>query len=71
MIIMIKKFKESKWYSRKFLLTLFTLILIVVNEVIGLGIDPDLYWQIVGAVSAYILGESFVDGKREEDQNKK
>lgn len=63
---LLENFQASKWSSRKFLATVFTLILITLNEVIGLNIDPAIYWQIVGAVSVYVLGESIVDAKREE-----
>jgi hypothetical protein len=61
-----EKFAESKWSSRKFLVAVFALLLIVLNEVLGIGVDPELYWQLVGVASAYILGESIVDAKHKE-----
>lgn len=49
--------------SRKFLMAFFTALLIICNEGLDLGIDPDSYTWIVGVVSAWILGESYVDGR--------
>lgn len=49
--------------SRKFLMAFFTALLIILNEGLGLGVDPDAYAWIVGVVVAYIAGESIVDYK--------
>lgn len=49
--------------SRKFLAALFTAVLILCNEGIGLGIDPEAYKWITGVVTAFILGESYIDGR--------
>ncbi len=49
--------------SRKFLSALFNAILIIVNEGLGAPIDREAYTWITGVIMAYILGESFVDGK--------
>lgn len=49
--------------SRKFLLALAAALLIVLNEGLGLGVDPDAYGWIVSVVVAWILGESYIDGK--------
>ena len=49
--------------SRKFLMALATALLMVLNEGLDLGIPPDVYGWIVGVVIAWILGESYVDGK--------
>lgn len=54
--------------SRKFLLALAAALLIVLNEGLGLGVDPDAYGWIVGVVTAWLLGESYVDGKAAEKQ---
>lgn len=52
--------------SRKFLLALFNFIFIVINELIGVPIDRGAYFAITSGVSAFILGESYVDGKSVE-----
>lgn len=50
--------------SRKFLLALAAALLIVLNEGLGLGVDPDAYGWIVSVVVAWILGESYIDAKK-------
>lgn len=64
---LIEKFKTSKLSSRKFLMAVFTLLIVTLNEVVGVGIDPDVYWQLIGIASAYILGESIVDVSNKND----
>lgn len=49
--------------SRKFLMAVATALLIVFNEGLDLGIPPDAYGWFVGVVIAWILGESYVDGR--------
>ena len=49
--------------SRKFLMALATALLMILNEGLELGIPADVYGWIVGVVIAFILGESYVDGK--------
>lgn len=49
--------------SRKFLSAFFSALFIVLNEGLGTPIDREAYGWITGVVSAYILGESYVDGK--------
>ena len=49
--------------SRKFIMALASAIFIVMNEGLDLGIPPDAYGWLVGVVVAWILGESYVDGK--------
>ena len=49
--------------SRKFLMALATALLMILNEGLELGIPADVYGCIVGVVVAFILGESYVDGK--------
>ena len=52
--------------SRKFLSALFSAIFIVLNEGLGTPIDREAYAWITGVVIAFILGESYVDGKAAE-----
>lgn len=54
--------------SRKFLMALAAILLIIINEMIGLNIPPDAYWAIVLPVIAYILGEAYTDGKNKESR---
>jgi len=49
--------------SRNFLAAFFTALLIICNEGLDLGIDPNAYAWIAGVVTAFILGESYVDGR--------
>ncbi len=49
--------------SRKFLMSLASALFIVLNEGLDLGIPSDVYGWIVGVVVAWILGESYIDGK--------
>lgn len=50
-----------KLTSRKFLLSLSTALLIVLNEGLGLGIDPEAYKWIVSVVIAYVSAEGLKD----------
>ena len=52
--------------SRKFLSALFSAIFIILNEGMGAPIDREAYAWITGVVTAFILGESYVDGKAVE-----
>lgn len=52
--------------SRKFLLALVNFIFVVVNEVFGTPIDREAYFAVAGGLIAFILGESYVDGKAAE-----
>ena len=49
--------------SRKFLMALATALLMILNEGLDLGIPADVYGWIVSVVIAWILGESYVDGR--------
>ena len=49
--------------SRKFLVAIATILLIICNEMIGLNIPADSYWAVILPVIAYILGEAYTDGK--------
>ena len=53
----------QRFTSRKFLMAVAAALLIVLNEGLGLGIPTDAYGWLVGVVVAWILGESYVDGK--------
>jgi len=57
--------------SRKFLMAIAAILLIVFNEVIGLDIPTESYWAIVVPVIAYIIGEAYTDGKAVERRETK
>ena len=56
---------KQKFSSRKFLMALGTAFFTIFNEGLGWGIPSDVYWWVWGIAVAYILGEAYVDGKRE------
>lgn len=49
--------------SRKFLTALASAVFIIINEGVGTPIDREAYGWISGTIIAFILGESYVDGK--------
>ncbi|HRX15970.1 MAG TPA: hypothetical protein P5123_06630 [Spirochaetota bacterium] len=49
--------------SRKFLAAFFTALFIICNEGLGLGVDQQAYMWITGVVTAFILGESYIDAQ--------
>ena len=54
----------NKLKSRKFWLAVGSVILVIANEGLGLGIPEDAYWAVVLPVMAYVFGESYVDANR-------
>lgn len=58
-----------RWASRKFLLAVASILLIVANEIVGIGIDPAAYDKIVNALIAYVAGEGIVDAVRAHGGN--
>lgn len=54
----------DKLKSRKFWVTIFAAILLVLTDGLGVDIDPATYWSVVSIVSAYVVGQSIVDAKR-------
>jgi len=49
--------------SRKFLLAVANVLFIFINEILQQPIDPEAYWAVTGGLIAFIVGESYVDGK--------
>lgn len=49
--------------SRKFLSAIFTALLIILNEGLGVPVNREAYAWISGVIIAFILGESYIDGK--------
>lgn len=57
------KFKETVT-SRKFIVTLSGVIVVIANEYFGLKFDTETVIGIATMVSSYVLGQSHVDGKK-------
>jgi hypothetical protein len=49
--------------SRKFLAALANFGFVGLNEILGAPVDREAYFAITGGVIAFIVGESYVDGK--------
>jgi uncharacterized membrane protein len=56
----------DKLKSRKFWTTVVSAGLVVANEGLGLNLPTDAIMTVAGIVIAYLLGQSFVDGKARE-----
>lgn len=50
--------------SRKFLLAVFNVIFIIINEGLQQPIDVEAYKYITSAIIAFIVGESYIDAKK-------
>jgi hypothetical protein len=57
----MEKIKNSKWYSKKLFVALIGVLIIVLNDVLGLGIDSDTVWQFASVIGVYLFGQSAVD----------
>jgi hypothetical protein len=56
--------KRNKLKSSKLWVTICTIVLVVANEGLGLGVPEDAYWAVVTPAMAYVLGESYIDAKK-------
>ena len=54
----------NKLKSRKFWLTVGSVVLVVANEGLGLGIPEEAYWAVILPVIGYVFGESYVDANK-------
>jgi hypothetical protein len=52
--------------SRKFLVTLSGVIVVVANEYFGWSLNTETVLGIVTMVASYVIGQGYVDGKRKE-----
>jgi len=57
---------KSKLFSRKFILTVATALLTVLNDGLGLNLPSESILTITGVVAAYVIGQGYVDGKEKE-----
>jgi len=53
----------TKLGSRKLWVAVCSLLLVIITDVAGVDISPEIYWAIVGIVSSYLLGQSIVDAR--------
>lgn len=60
----MKNLKE-KLASRKLLVTLAGVIVVIGNEYFGLKLSNDSVFGVVSMIAAYVLGQGYVDGKKE------
>lgn len=59
----MKTFKE-KLGSRKLLMTLAGIIVVIGNEYFGFHLSNDSVFSIISMIAAYVLGQGYVDGKK-------
>lgn len=52
---------KSKWLSRKFLTAYATIIVVVLNDILDLGVNAETIYTVAGIVATWIAGESAVD----------
>ena len=53
----------EKMKSRKFILTVVTALLTIANDGFGLGLPTTSILTITSLVTAYVLGQGYVDGQ--------
>lgn len=54
----------EKITSRKFWMALVSALLVLLNDGFDMNIPSDTILQFVGVIIAYILGQSYVDGRK-------
>lgn len=59
----MNKFKETIT-SKKFLVTVSGVIVVIGNDYFGFNLDKETVIGVVTMVSAYVLGQAHVDGKK-------
>lgn len=58
---------KKDWYkSKKLVTTALTLLFVILTDTLGIPVDTETYWAVVGIVSSYILGQSAVDASKEK-----
>lgn len=57
----------KKFTSRKFLMALAGILFIVATQILGIQVDEESYYTVVGAVIAYVIGETVVDATRNKN----
>lgn len=64
MIYMKQRDWMTRLKSRKFLLAVFNLIFVILNEVLQAPVDRQAYLAVTGGIVAYIAGEGYVDAHK-------
>ncbi|PEZ47019.1 hypothetical protein CN367_11655 [Priestia megaterium] len=64
----MKKLTESKWISRKLVVTVIGALIITLNDAVGLGLDQDTVWQLATVLAGYVIGQGVADVKKKETQ---
>lgn len=59
---------KKKLSSRKFLVTLAGVLTVVFNDYFGFGLNGDTVFALVSMIAAYVLGQGYVDGKKQEGE---
>ena len=60
--------RKSPWLSRKFWLSLISFVVLLVNQIWGIELDPAALAAVVLPIVAYILGEAWVDTKCDKNE---
>lgn len=55
---------DSRLRSRKFWMAIATAAFIVLTDALGVDLDAQTYWTLVGVAGTYILGQAWVDAKK-------
>lgn len=56
---------NNEWMKSKKLWTAIgTLGFVILTDTLGVPIDSETYWAVVGIASSYILGQSHIDAKK-------
>jgi hypothetical protein len=63
---MRKPLIQGKWASRKLWALIFSGLFVVLNEVLGLGVNENAYWVLVGLVAPYLIGQGIADLRKPE-----
>jgi hypothetical protein len=61
---------SEKLKSRKFWITVVSVLLVTVNDELGLGLDTESIMYFAGIVITYLLGQSFIDARKETKHEK-
>ena len=56
--------RKSPWLSRKFWLSLISFVVLLVNQIWGIELDPAALAAVVLPIVAYIFGEAWVDSNK-------
>lgn len=52
---------KRKVSSRKFIMAAAAFLFVVLTDTLGVNVNPDTYWAVIGVATSYIAGEAAVD----------